>query len=115
MIRTDFLRRCSVQHRLPPFWHTSPGGLPYATLIELVNQSHEYADRGRAQATPGWESPAYQEKTVARPCANLLAGHKTRLSVSYLISLSKRGEASFLLEELSYLPQSFKLEQGCFS
>src|SRR6266704_348847 len=117
MIRTDFLRRCSVQHRLPPFWHTSPGGSPYSTLIELVNQSHEYADRGREQATPGWESPAYQEKTVARPCANLLAGHKphkTRLSVSYLISLWKRVEVSLLLDELSHLPQSFKREQGWF-
>src|SRR6266700_1652972 len=117
MIRTDFLRRCSIQHRLPPILHLSQSSLPPSTLIEPANQSHEYADRGREQATPGWGALAHQKKTGARPCANLLGEHrphKTRLPVSYLISLWKRVEVSLLLDELSHLPQSFKREQGWF-
>src|SRR6266699_1930235 len=117
MIRTDFLRRCSIQHRLPPIRHLSQSSLPPSTLIEPANQSHEYADRGREQATPGCAALAHQKKTGARPCANLLGEHrphKTRLPVSYLISLWKRVEVSLLLDELSHLPQSFKREQGWF-
>src|SRR6266851_5832623 len=118
MIRTDFLRRESVQHQLPPFRHTHfHDEPPYSTLIEQADQSHEYADRGRGQATPGPVRLSPQKRVDARTCANLLARHvpqERQILLSYLTTSWKRIEPLLLRNPLGDLPQPFNCEQGWF-
>src|SRR5260221_5140343 len=88
MVRTDFLRRWSVQHRLPPFRHTRfQGESPYSTLIEQADQSHKYAARGREQATPVQGLLAPHERVGVRTCANLRGlAHSTGNTDTAIIS-----------------------------
>src|SRR6266851_539187 len=118
MIRTDFLRRWSVQHRLPPFRRTRfQGESPYSTLIEQADQSHEYADRGKEQATPGLVRLSPQKRVDARTWANLLAKHipqERRIWLSYLMTSWKRVGPLLLRNPLGNSPEPFNREQGWF-
>jgi len=119
MVRTDFLRCLSVEHRPPPFPYRDlqDEQQPCLLLTELASQQYEFAHQKRGQATPALGSPACQQQIGARTYAHLLVGQRSdaiHLWLSYRIPPCKWLSLAHVLKELGDFPQAFNREQRRF-